>query len=198
MSLDIQPIRPTWLRENSMAADGAKSGPAVATPPAPRAHHPYLVPEKRERRATAVVYAEARLNAWASWAREHRAALGYPSVSLLYKVLRRKAMRLPALVEHPRLDRFDKPIGLLTAKGTETLSFRPRDVGEVPEAIAEVDAAVASLPDDLHSVLMADYFTPGPIEVRAKGTRWKRARYSQLLECAKYAVYMALATRNAA
>lgn len=152
---------------------------------------------KRDRRSSAVVYAEVRLDAWAAWAREQRTALGYPKVSMIYKVLRRKAMRLGSQVDLPWVEKNDRPLGFLTARGTETVSFKPRDVGEVPEAIAEIDAVVATLPDDLHAVLMADYFANGPIEVRASVTPWKRARYSQLLECAKYAVYMALSTRNA-
>lgn len=167
---------------------------AACLRPAARA----AVAPKRDRRASAVVYAEARLDAWATWAREHRAALGYPKVSMIYKVLRRKAMRLGSQVDLPRVGMGDRPLGFLTARGTETVSFKPREVGEVPEAIAEIDSVVATLPADLHAVLMADYFTQGPIEARARATPWKRARYSQLLECAKYAVYMALSTRNAA
>jgi hypothetical protein len=69
-------------------------------------------------------------------------------------------------------------------------------VKDAPEAVMEVDAVVIKLPKDLHEVIVADYFTYGPIEVRAKKTRWKRARYCQLLECAKYSVFAALDSRT--
>lgn len=143
-------------------------------------------------RATAVVYAETRLNAWAGWAKQYSNHQGYPKISLIYKVMRRKARRLGRIEEHRSSER---PTGLLTAQGKETLSFRPPEIGKVPEPIAEVDFVVARLPPDLHEVVMTEYFDDGVrIEDRANATRWGRARYSQLLECAKYVVYASLDT----
>jgi hypothetical protein len=135
-------------------------------------------------RDSALIYAENRLAPWAKWAKEHREALGFPTISLLYKAMRQKAVQLKAC-----------PQGI-TANGSQTLSFRPLEVGEIPVAIAEVDHVVAGLPTDLHTVIVADYFTYGPIEVRCQATRWRRARYSQLLESAKYAVFVSLASRR--
>lgn len=142
----------------------------------------------RRPRDAALIYAENRLHPWADWARENRAGLGYPTIALLYKAMRQKAvpLRERRLVNH----------GKLTARGAETHSFLPQTIGEVPEAIMEVDTVVAALPHDLHAVIIADCFTYGPIEERCRRTPWKRARYSQLLEAAKYAIYTALSSRT--
>jgi hypothetical protein len=133
-----------------------------------------------------VIYAENRLSAWATWAKEHRESLGFPNISLLYKAMRQKAMKFKGRAEARSM----------TAKGGEMMIFRPREVGDVPEPIVEVDVVVAQLPRDLNEVIMADYFTAGPIEARCRVTRWRKARYSQLLECAKYTVYATLASRT--
>lgn len=142
----------------------------------------------RKPRDSALIYAENRLRPWAAWARENRAGLGYPTIALLYKAMRQKAV--------PLKERRAVNHGRFTARGTETHSFLPQTIGEVPEAIMEVDAVVAALPRDLHTVIIADFFTYGPIEERCRRTPWKRARYSQFLEAAKYAVYTALASRT--
>lgn len=139
----------------------------------------------RPARAAALIYAENRLFPWAAWARNNRETLGLPTISMLYKAMKQRS----------------KPVGRardvhLTARGNGTRSMQPITVGEVPEAVAEVDLVVARLPEDLHEVLVADFFTYGPIEVRCRATRWKRARYSQLLECAKYAVFASLMAKS--
>lgn len=145
-------------------------------------------------RDIALIYAERRLSAWSGWARESREQLGLPPISLIYKAMRRKAERIRtqqiahgALVERA-----------LTASGHETRSCIPPTIGDVPEAIAEVDAVVAELRPPLNRVITADYFTYGPIEVRCKETPWGRARYLQLLESAKYCVFVALNARSPA
>lgn len=139
-------------------------------------------------RAAALIYAENRLFPWAKWARENREKLGVPTVSLLYKAMQSKSV--PMRRVHPNvISLHGENVPALTARGKETRSFRPTTIGEVPEAIVEVDEAVGALPPDLHEVLIADFFTYGPIEVRCRRTRWRRARFSQLLEAAKYAVY---------
>jgi hypothetical protein len=137
------------------------------------------------KRDSALLYAEGRLSCWARWARDNRDSLGFPTTSLLYKAMRQKSERIKAL-NH----------GRITARGTETVSFTPNYVPEAPEAIAETDRIVAQLPRDLNVVIIADYFTYGPIEVRAGATPWRRARYCQLLEAAKYAVYVSLDARG--
>jgi len=139
----------------------------------------------RRPRDAAILYAENRLSAWAKWARDHRSSLGYPTIATLYKAMRRKLVQMKSGGD-----------ATLTARGAESHSFRPANVDDPGEAIAEVDTVVAALPRDLHEVIIADYFTYGPIEVRCKATRWRRARYSQLLECAKYSVFAALVSRT--
>lgn len=142
----------------------------------------------RRPRDTALLYAETRLGAWSKWAREFRAGLGYPTVSLLYKAMRQKSIRIKSL--DVKIGREDGPE--YTAQGTETRSMIPSVVPEPPEAIMEVDRVVAELPERLHEIIIADFFTYGPIELRCRKTRWRLARYSQLLEAAKYAVFSAL------
>lgn len=150
--------------------------------------------ERKRERSTAVLYAERRLSEWAKWAKQNRDGLGYPTISMLYRAMKerlepdRKRETIPAL-------RPDELPRLPTALGKETRSIVAPKV-EAPEAVMEVDKVVRKLPKDLHDVIIADYFTYGPIEVRAKKTKWKRARYSQLLECAKYSVFVALDSRT--
>ena len=146
--------------------------------------------DERRKRAAELVYVEERLSAWAQWAKEHRDGLGYPSMSLLYRAMRE---RLGPVDAKRKALEADRP---LTAMGTETRVMREPKVGEIPDPVAEVDVVVSRLPHDLRVVICVDYFAYGPIEARAKKTRWKRARYSQLLESAKYAVYAALDSRT--
>lgn len=137
-------------------------------------------PRKRQRDAS-LVMAERRLNAWAAWAKEHRIVIGYPTISSLFRVMMDSKRRL-----------LDDMVELhITAQGKQTQSFREVDTF-VPEPIAEVDAAVARLPRPLERVITANYFTYGPIEVRAKAAGLKRARFFQLLESAKYAIWVSL------
>lgn len=138
------------------------------------------------RRPDALRYAEYRLKEWAVWSKEHRNELGYPTISLLYKAMKQKADPITKL----------KNGSCLTARGSETHVFVEPTVGEPPDHVAEVEIIVSRLPKDLHTVIVADYFTYGPIEVRSRQTRWRRARYCQLLESAKYAVYAALDSRT--
>lgn len=149
-------------------------------------------PEKTKARAAALVYAENRLFPWAKWAKENRETLGHPTISLLYQAMRETKLGVIRGTALPMADEHGVVHYPINADGRATRSFRAPPVGEVPEEIVEVDSVVARLPTDLREVLMADFFTYGPIEVRCKRTRWKRARYSQLLESAKYAVFMGL------
>jgi len=148
--------------------------------------------EPTKARAAALIYAENRLFPWARWARENREAIGLPTISLLYQAMQSSKIGVIRGSASPVADENGIIHYPINADGRQTRSFRQTPVGEVPEAIVEVDMVVAKLPSDLHKVLIADFFTYGPIEVRCKQTPWRRARYSQLLESAKYAVYMGL------
>lgn len=147
-----------------------------------------------DQRSSAVVYAEVRLDAWATWAREYRGALGYPKVSMIYKVLRRKSMRLGGFVERPCLGKEDRPIGLLTAKGSETVSFKPREVGDVPEAIAQIDRVVATMDRVLRRIIQIEYLTSSDLatEQKALTAGMQTSQYRTLLRKAKRAVASAL------
>lgn len=150
----------------------------------------------RRPRDSALIYAENRLYPWAKWAKENRDALGYPTISLLFKAMQITKIGIVRGAAYPVADEHCVVHYPINAEGRETRSLSPPATGEPPEAIAEVDMVVAKLPRDLHDVLIADFFTYGPIEVRCKVTRFRRARYSQLLEAAKYAVYAALSSRT--
>ncbi len=135
------------------------------------------------RRDTGMVYAEARLDAWASWTRSNRERLGCPTISILYKAMqhaRRATAEERAIAGH------------VTAQGQQTQVMRRYDENFIPEPVAEVDSVVAKLPRPLHKVIVANYFTYGAIEVRAKAAGMKRARFSQLLEAARYSVFVGL------
>lgn len=136
-------------------------------------------------RDAALVMADKRLAAWSDWAKSNRQVLGYPTISSLFRAMMEcKRAKMP--------DMADMAEGKIrTAQGHQTPSFR-EDAVFVPEPIAEVDAVVARLPRPLERVITANYFTYGPIEVRAKAAGLKRARFFQLLESAKYAVWVGL------
>ena|ERR1700683_5602841 len=139
--------------------------------------------EKKQRDA-ALVIIDKRLDVWATWAKSHRQGLGYPTISSLFLVMmdsRRKL--LEDLVEIH-----------ITAQGKETRDFRDSENLHIPEPISEIDHVVARLPRPLERVITANYFTYGPIEVRANAAGLKRARFSQLLEAAKYSIWVGLNT----
>lgn len=142
----------------------------------------------KRKRPAELTYVEARLHQWASWGRDHRHELGYPSISTLYKAMREKYTPIGL--------RLTNQAAALTARGKETVVFFEPRVGEVPEAVGEIEVIVNRLPGDLRLVIVTDCFTYGPIEVKAKKTPWRRARYSQLLEAAKYSIYAALDSRT--
>jgi hypothetical protein len=139
---------------------------------------------KRQRDAELVI-AERRLSAWAAWAKQHRQVLGFPTISSLFRVMMdSKRVLLPNMAEMAEGH-------LITAQGKQTENFREESVF-VPEPIAEIDAVVARLPRPLERVITANYFTYGPIEVRAKAADLKPSRFNQLLQAAKYCVWTGL------
>ena len=137
----------------------------------------------RSPRETAIIYAETRLEPWGKWSRDSANSLGLPRVSIIHKIIRRK------LVRGISRNKFK-----VTAKGKETLSFRPRTIGAAPEAVTEVDKAVATLPENLQTVLKVEYidYRNVRLEDRCAAAGLGRRRYGQLLECAKYAIFVAL------
>ena len=155
--------------------------------------------ELTKERSEALVYAEARLRPWANWIRDSRESLGFPTISLLYKAMRQKTVRL-------RRDPNSNPMSKnadhtkmggpeFTAIGKETRSFKPNTVAEPTEAVADVDAVVNTLPKELREVVVADFFVYGPIETRARSLGLRKATYSALLRAAKYSVYTGLASK---
>jgi hypothetical protein len=181
------------LIDHESLSDGRKIRVARAKAPILATVEVLQVQPRTHARDSALIYAENRLSPWARWAKEHRCALGYPTISLLYQAMQRTRVGvMRGSAADPKVDEDGNVEYPLNADGHETRSYRPVSVGEIPEAIREVDVAVAALPRDLRLVVVAEYFTYGPMEQRCRQTRWKLARFRQLLESAKFAVYMAL------
>lgn len=134
-------------------------------------------------RETAIIYAETRLEPWGKWSRDSAASLGLPRVSIIHKIMRRKLIR-----------GLSKNKSKMTAKGKETLSFRPATVDTATEAVAEVDAAVSRLAQNLQIILKIEYVeSPNSlISERCAKAGISRRRYGELLECAKYSIFAAL------
>lgn len=134
-------------------------------------------------RQTAIVYAETRLEPWGKWSRDSAEALGLPKVSIIHKIMRRKLIR-----------GLSKNKNKMTAKGKETLSFRPKTIGEATEAVAEVDKAVAEMPQNLIEVVKVEYILcPGdPIERRCAVAGKSKSAYHRALDTAKYKVFVLL------
>lgn len=132
---------------------------------------------------TAIIYAETRLEPWGKWSRDSAEALGLPRVSIIHKIMRRRLIR-----------GISRNKQKMTAKGKETLSFRPKTIGSVPDAVAEVDKSIAALPSNLQLILKVEYidYRNSRIEERCAAAGLGRRRYGQLLECAKYAIFVAL------
>src|SRR5581483_7445088 len=109
---------------------------------------------KRPREA-AIIYAEKRLEPWGKWSKDHPEQLGYPRISIIHKITKRKLVRGAS-----------KNKAVLTAKGKETLSFRPRVIGECSDEVAETDWAVASLSANLKKILEIEYieYSGSPLE----------------------------------
>lgn len=65
-----------------------------------------------------------------------------------------------------------------------------------PETAA-VDRVVTGLPEPLKGVLMAEFFTLGPVEIRCKKVELKPSRFKELLSSALLVVGARLANANA-
>lgn len=126
----------------------------------------YSVPvATRQRRANLSLlrHADLRLIQWGRWARSEADYLGYPRLSLIYKILRRRSKRLGVLQK--------KPYSGLTARGCETRSLRPRSVGAIDPLIDQVDRVVASLDLPHRTVLRIEYeYTVSEQSVEVKAT----------------------------
>lgn len=138
---------------------------------------------RKYNREPALAYADKRLDAWSAWVKRHRDHLGLPRQSSIQRAI--ETSKVGVLFE--QIEEMSKH----TALGKETRTFHVRGV-EIPEPLAEVDSVVARQPEPLRKVIAANYFTYGPIEVRAKESGYKLSRFTQLLESAKYAVWAGL------
>jgi DNA-directed RNA polymerase specialized sigma24 family protein len=137
----------------------------------------------RSPREAAILYAETRLEPWGKWSRDNPGTLGLPKVSIIHKVMRRRLIR-----------GLSKRKSKLTARGNETLSFRPRVVGPPTDAVAEVDAAVAILPNNLQQLLKIEYIDlrNARVEDRCAKAGISPPTYRKRLHQAKYRLYVNL------
>ena len=189
---------PRYAKQSRQLADGRRirvvhSSPERAEPPEPT----------RCPRDPVLIEAERRLLAWAKWAKDNRESIGYSTVSTLYRAMMTTKVgiiRGGAIADARVVDPTAKTVEVRYpqgADGVETRSFRPPEVLDAPPQIMQTDRAVARIPAKPRKVLIVDYFARGSIEERCRETPYKRARYLQLLETAKYAVYMALLIEQA-
>lgn len=130
-----------------------------------------------------IAYAEARLEPWGKWSRENGNGLGLPRVSIVHKITKRRLVRGTSRNKTK-----------LTAKGKETLSFRPVTVGTIPEEVAEVDKAVGALPLRFKTVISIEYIDcrTAPLEEKCAAAGVSRPTYIKNLRKAKYRVYVNL------
>lgn len=137
-------------------------------------------------RDSALVYAEARLVPWAAWSRHHERGVGERGESNIYGMMR--------LQLSPKKPRVAVPLELqrVTARGKNSRAVQPHEVGEMDPAIVEVDRAVANIPYVLRTVIKVEFFADESRAVKSKQCHCGETRYRQLLESAKYAVYVAL------
>jgi len=139
---------------------------------------------KDHERLARLNHVDARLMAWGRWAQQYPDALGYPRLSLIYKVMRRHARRLGAL--HRTLE---ERVRGLTARGTQTRSLRPQSVGEVPHAIQEIDRIVAALESIQRKTIHIEYLLPEyPQEAKAAEAGMYTIEYRRILKRAQRAI----------
>jgi hypothetical protein len=101
---------------------------------------------------------EARLDAWAAWAKRNPENVGYARTSISYRMMEDRRFGI----------RCDRTTGFI----------------EMPEAIAETDRAVAALPKRLREVVFAECFEYAPREAKAKKLRMSRRTFGRMLDTA--------------
>lgn len=139
-------------------------------------------PLPTKKRDAALIYAENRLKPWAKWAADSGTTLSIPRESAFNRAMGMFRVGIQG----------GSTAGRLTAYGAETRRFRPLESGDPPDAVIEVECAVIHLPVRLKAVLNVEFFVYGPIEVKARALGMSRARYSSLLEAAKYSIFVML------
>jgi hypothetical protein len=195
MTDDRKVFAPEALGDGHVIRVGKGRPRTLAPPPPPP-------PLRTKARDAALIYAETRLSMWAKWAKEHRESIGYPTISTLYRAMQTSKVGIirGGALPDPEVTDPTQPVVPVrypnNADASATRCMRAPEIGDPAPAIIEVDGVVARLPGDLRTVILADYFTYGAIEERCKRTPWRRARYSQLLEAAKYAVFVALQAQS--
>ena len=110
-----------------------------------------------------LVPVDARLWQWADWAKDHGENVGWPKTSVAWRL----------------------------AHAHETgisVAHNPPAPIDMPPAIGETEAAVGRLPEQLATVVIVQYFSSDPFEVKARRARLNRSEYSRRLDNARWAV----------
>ena len=111
--------------------------------------------------------ADLRLREWADWSKTGRLNIGWPRESISAKML-----------EWHR-------VGIRPEGGT------PPPV-EIPDTIAKVDALVAKLTDAHRKVVVIEYTSDYPREVKVSMSRLKRNQYRRYLDYARWSIRLGL------
>jgi hypothetical protein len=120
--------------------------------------------DSRNEPATIEAMADARLDTWAEWARDH-VVKPWPSMTLL---------------------------GRMIKQGPRGAAQQGRPPVTMPDEVAAVDKAVTQLSDLMRGVILAHYLTHAPSEVKAKSLHMSRAHFWRLLGRARRKVWSLL------
>lgn len=133
---------------------------------------------------------EKRLVSWGSWACHAAEKLGYP-----------QSTSIARLIEQVKVfdrQRGEAKRGKETARGKETVSFRPPAIGPVPGEIMSVDAAIAKLPKWAETTIWRSYRYGQPDRRACQDLRMPKAAYRAQRESAVLQVAEILAIRTSA
>jgi hypothetical protein len=193
MDHSARPLGPRYAKGTQVLSNGRRIR-VVSSSPAPREE------SFEASRDPVLGRVDSLLRTFARWAQQNRSALGYPTISTLFRAMlttKVGIVRGGTLPDPKVVDAIADIVQVIyanAASGSETRSFKPREVMDAPEIMMQVDHAWAQLTGKLRRVMAAHYFVHGTIEERCRKTSYKRARYLQLVECAQYAIYAALIT----
>lgn len=106
---------------------------------------------------------DRRLWAWADWSRQFGGTVGWPSTSVAWRLAR-------------------------VHETGQSMSTGMTPAMQVPDEIAEVEAAVLKLPKELQQVVMVQYFSADPTEAKARRSHLRVSEYSRRLENARWSM----------
>jgi len=150
------------------------------------------------------------LERWGRWAKRTTDKLGYPNVSSIAKMVeqarvfeRREKVGKRALAEaresgDPRqiAEAYGYEEHPLTARGKQTRSMRPLEVGEVEPTIMRIERVISTAPGRYQSALYRRYVFGQPDRFAARQLGLSRADYTNRAEAAVGYVALRLASER--